>query len=162
MSAFQTDVKSKHMQSAGLAVGYRTRLKGAIVSPTTSTVTHAIFLNNTPKAGTYTRENNTLTVTIANHKLTTGDRIWLEFLTGGAVSHTYVVTVVDANVFMVTTSSSGTISSGAVNMYSDTLLEVDAASQTALNVLIPGEGLLSEQGIYAGIPIDVYVTIFYG
>lgn len=158
----QTDVKSKHIQTPELAVGYRTRLKGAVISPTTTAVTHAILLNNVYTSGTYTRATNTLTVTIANHGLTTGNRVWLTFLTGGALSYTYVVTVTNANVFTVTTTAAGTITDGAVNLYADVLLEVDAGSDTSFNVVIPGEGILASAGIYAGLPTDVYVTIFYG
>ena len=47
-------------------------------------------------------------------------------------------------------------------MYSDILLEVDTFNATAFNVLIPGEGILAQDGIYVGLVSSVTATIFYG
>ena len=163
----QFDVKSAHMTSTGVAVNYRTRIKGAIVSANTSAATrNTVFANNVTQTGTYGRSTNTVTVTITNHGLTSGDRVWLDFSagTGGtATDNVYAVTVSDANTFTVTDSASGTITgSPAVVMYADLLLEADSYNATAFNVIIPGEGILAENGIFVGLVANVTTTVFYG
>jgi len=163
----QFDVKSKHMSSTGVAVNYRTRLKGAVVSANTSAATrNTVFANNVTQTGTYGRSTNTVTVTITNHGLTSGDRVWLDFFagTGGtATDNIYSVTVSDANTFTVTDSASGTITgSPAVSMYADILMEADSYNATAFPVVIPGEGILAKDGIFVGLVANVTTTLFYG
>jgi hypothetical protein len=163
----QYDVKSKHMTSSGVAVNYRTRLKGAVVSANTSAATrNTVFANNVTQTGTYGRSTNTVTVTITNHGLTSGDRVWLDFSagTGGtATDNVYTVTVSDANTFTVTDSASGTITgSPAVSMYADILLEADSYNPTAFPVVVPGEGILAKDGIFVGLVANVTTTLFYG
>ena len=163
----QTDVKSSHATTSGVVVNYRTRLKGAVVSANASAATrHAIFANNVTQTGTYGRATTTVTVTIANHGLTTGDRVWLVFSagTGGtATTNVYSVTVTNDNVFTVTDTATGSITgSPAVTMYADILLEADSYNPTAFNVVIPGEGILAENGIYVGLVANVTASVFYG
>ena len=163
----QYDVKSAHMVSTGVAVNYRTRIKGAIVSANASAATrNTVFANNVTQTGTYGRSTNTVTVTITNHGLTSGDRVWLDFSagTGGtATDNVYSVTVSDANTFTVTDSATGSITgSPAVVMYADLLLEADSYNPTAFNVIIPGEGILAENGIFVGLVANVTTTVFYG
>lgn len=163
----QTDVKSAHATTSGVVVSYRTRLKGAIISiNTTAASRNVIFANNTTQSGTYGRAATTVTVTITNHGLTTGDRVWLDFSagTGGtATDNVYSVTVSDANTFTVTDSATGSITgSPAVVMYADILMEADAYNPTAYGVLVPGEGILASSGIYVGLVANVTATVFYG
>ncbi len=163
----QYDVKSVHMSATGVAVNYRTRIKGAIVSANASAATrNTVFANNTTQTGTYGRSTNTVTVTITDHGLTTGDRVWLDFSagTGGtATDNVYSVTVSDANTFTVTDSASGSITgSPAVAMYADLLLEADSYNPTAFNVIIPGEGIVAQDGIFVGLVSNVTATVFYG
>lgn len=163
----QTDVKSAHATTSGVVVSYRTRLKGAIISTnTTAASRNVIFANNTTQSGTYGRAATTVTVTITNHGLTTGDRVWLDFSagTGGtATDNVYSVTVSDANTFTVTDSATGSITgSPAVVMYADILMEADAYNPTAYGVLVPGEGILASSGIYVGLVANVTATVFYG
>jgi hypothetical protein len=84
--------------------------------------------------------------------------------TGGtATDNVYAVTVSDANTFTVTDSATGTITgSPAVSMYADLLLEADSYNPTAFNVIIPGEGILAEDGIFVGLVTNVTATVFYG
>jgi len=157
----QYDVKSAHAQSSKVVVNYRTRLKSVIVSPTTASQKNVAFANNVTKTGTYNIPGSTTcTVTITNHGLATGDRVWLDFTSGTAVDNVYVVTVTTANAFEVTTASLTT--SGNVTMYSDILLEVDTFNATAFNVLIPGEGILAQNGIYVGLVANVSTSVIYG
>jgi hypothetical protein len=42
-------------------------------------------------------------------------------------------------------------------------MELDCSSATAFYTMIPGEGILAEQGIYVGLPsATVTTTLFYG
>jgi hypothetical protein len=163
----QYDVKSKHMSATGVAVNYRTRLKGAVVSANTSAATrNTVFANNVSQAGTYGRSTNTVTVTIVNHGLSNGDRVWLDFSagTGGtATDNIYAVTVTGTDTFTVTDSASGSITgSPAVSMYADILMEADSYNATAFPVVVPGEGILATNGIFVGLVANVTTTVFYG
>ena len=158
----QYDVKSAHATTAGLVVDYRTRLKGAIISANASAAArNTIFADNVTQSGTYNiPTSTTCTVTIANHGLATGDRVWLNFTSGTAVDNIYSVTVTGDNTFTITTALLTT--SGNVTMYANILLEVDSYNPTAFNVIIPGEGILAPTGIFVGLVANVTATVFYG
>ena len=160
--AMQYDVKSVHNTVSGLAVGYRTRLKGVLISPSTAVTFNTAFCNNVSQSGTYNIPGSTTcTVTIANHGLTTGDRVYLDFTTGTAQDQTYVVTVTGPSAFTVTTASLTT--SGNVTMYPEILAEFDCSNGTAFYTLIPGEGILAQDGIFVGIPnVAITTTLFHG
>ena len=68
--------------------------------------------------------------------------------------------LVDVTPFTVTVASATT--NGNVTMYASILVELDCSSATAFYTLIPGEGILAEQGIYVGLPASVTTTLFYG
>jgi hypothetical protein len=158
----QSDVNSKHATASGVVVNYRTRLKGAVVSANTTAATrHAIFANNSTQTGTYDIPGSTTcTVTITNHGLTTGDRVWLDFTSGTGPDNVYSVTVTGANTFTVTTTSLTT--SGNVTMYADILMEIDTYNQTAFTVNVPGQGIIAKDGIYVGLVANITATVFYG
>jgi hypothetical protein len=155
----QYDVKSKHMSASGVAVNYRTRLKCVIVSANASAAArNTIFADNVPQLGTYSITATTMTVTVAN-TLAAGDRVWLDFTSGTGVDDAYVVLTAGASSFTVTTAATGT---GNVTMYSSILMEADSYNPTAYSVLIPGEGILADNGIYVGLVTSVTATVFYG
>jgi hypothetical protein len=158
----QYDVKSEHLTGSGVAVSYRTRLKGAVMSPNSTAAKNAIFANNVAQNGTYNIPGSTVcTVTITNHGLSNGARIWVDFTSGsGTTDNVYVVANASANTFTVTTASLTT--SGNVSVYSDVLMEVDCYNPTSFNVIVPGEGILATNGIYVGVPANVTATVFYG
>lgn len=159
--AMQYDVKSYHNTASGLAVSYRTRLKGVVISPTTSVTANTTIVDNLAQTGTYdVPGTTTCTVTIANHGLTTGQRVYLDFTSGTATDNTFDVTVVDANSFTVTVTSATT--SGNVTLYAEILTELDCSTGTSFYTLIPGEGVLAETGIRVFLPANVTSTIFYG
>ncbi len=162
MGTMQYDVRSVHNTVSGVAVGYRTRLKGVLISPSTSVTFNTIFCNNVSKSGTYDIPGSTTcTVTIANHGLTTGDRVYLDFTTGTAQDDAYTVTVTSPSAFTVTTASLTT--NGNVTMYPEILAEFDCSNGTAFYTLIPGEGILAQDGIFVGIPsASITTTLFYG
>ena len=158
----QYDVKSKHMSASGVAVNYRTRLKAAVISANaTAADRNVVFANNSSLTGTYNIPGSTVcTVTITAHGLATGDRVWLNFTSGTAVDNVYVVTVTSTSAFTVTTASLTT--SGNVTMYGTLLMEADSYNSTAYQVLIPGEGILADNGIYVGLVANLTTTVFYG
>ena len=158
----QSDVSSEHMTATGVAVSYRTRLKGAVISANTTAATrNVIFANNSTLTGTYNIPGSTTcTVTITNHGLATGDRVWLDFTTGTATDNVYVVTVTGDNTFTVTTASLTT--SGNVTMYKKILMEADAYNPTAFSINVPGQGILATDGIYVALPANVTATVFFG
>ena len=158
----QYDVKSYHNTVSGVAVNYRARLKGVLISPSTAVTYNTSFCNNVSLSGTYdVPGSTTCTVTIANHGLSNGDRVYLNFTSGTAQDEAYTVANVATNTFTVTVASATT--SGNVTMYPDILAEFDCSNGTSFYTLIPGEGVLAPNGIYVGIPnAAITTTIFYG
>ena len=158
----QYDVKSYHNTVSGVAVPYRTRLKGVLVSPTTSVAFNTVIVDDVAQTGTYdVPGSTTCTVTITAHGLTTGDRVYLNFTSGTATDNSYVVTVLTTDTFTVTVTSATT--SGNVTMYAKILTEIDCSNGTSFYTLIPGEGVLATTGIRVFLPsADVTSTIFYG
>jgi hypothetical protein len=158
----QYDVKSYHNTVSGVAVNYRTRLKGVLISPSTSVTYNTSFCDNVSSSGTYNVPGSTTcTVTIANHGLANGNRVYLDFTSGTAQPEAYTVANVATNTFTVTVASATT--SGNVTMYPTILAEFDCSSGTSFYTLIPGEGLLAPNGIYVGIPnVAITTTLFYG
>jgi hypothetical protein len=158
----QYDVKSVHMSASGVAVGYRTRLKGVLMSPSESQTLNVAFCDNISVSGTYDVPGSTVcTVTIANHGLSNGDRVYLNFTSGSSSDNTFTVSNVATSTFTVAVASATT--SGNVTMYAAILAELDCSSATAFYTMIPGEGILAEQGIYVGLPsATVTTTLFYG
>ena len=155
----QYDVKSKHMSASGVAYGSRTRLKGAILSANAAAAArNVLFMDNDSQAGTYSIASTTLTVTVAN-SLVAGDRVFLDFTSGTAADGAYTVLTANATTFTVTTAASGT---GNVTVYMTVLLEADSYNAVAYSILVPGEGILAENGIYVGLPANITATVFYG
>ena len=160
--SMQTDVKSYHNTESGVAYAGRTRLKGVLISPSTSVTYNTSFCDNTSKSGTYNVPGSTVcTVTIANHGLSNGDRVYLNFTSGTAQDEAYTVANVATNTFTVTVASATT--SGNVTMYPTILAEFDCSNGTSFYTLIPGEGIVAPNGIFVGIPnAAITTTIFYG
>ena len=159
----QYDVKSYHNSVSGVAVPYRTRLKGIVISPSTSVTHNAVVSNNVSQSGTYNIPGTTTcTITIAGHGVVLGSRVWLTFTSGSALNDAYTVTAVTQNTFTVTTGVLTT--SGNVTVYNQILAEFDCATGTSFYTLIPGEGIMALDGIYVGLPSASAVTstIFYG
>jgi hypothetical protein len=154
----QSDVKSQHAAASGLMVGQRTRLKGATIFPFSGATGYSAFVENTSIAGAYTRSTTTATVTATAHGLSTGQWVYLDW---DLADNPYQVTVTDANVFTVTVADSGA-ASGSVTVYNKMLLQADASNATAFTMVIPGQGILAEQGIRVFLGANIHCTIFYG
>jgi hypothetical protein len=157
----QYDVKSAHQSASGTAVSYATRLKGITVTSGTASARNIGIADPTvSKSGTYSQTTTTITVTIAGHSLTSGQRVFLDFTTGTSRDAVFEVTVTNANVFTVTSTTAST--SGNVTMYTTILLELDTFNTVGLPVQIPGEGINCPNGIYVGLGNSVTATIYYG
>ena len=161
----QTDVNSTHIMTStsGLVFGGRTRLKGAVVSNTTSgTPANVAFANNVNvTGGTYSVTSTTCTVTVsAGHGLVSGNRVLLVFTTGGANTSPYTVTVSSSTVFTVTVATGS--QSGNVTIYPTILMEVDITNSVPVSITVPGEGIVFPNGIYCGVPTNIAATVFYG
>ena len=160
----QTDVKSSHITAgaSGVVNTIRTRLKGAVVSNTTSgTPANILFANNVALSGTYSISTTTVTVTVAGgHGLASGARVFLDYTSGNGTDNIYAITVTGSTTFTATVpSSSGT---GNVSVYAQALMEIDITNSVPVCVNIPGEGIIAENGIYVGTPANIAATVFYG
>ena len=157
----QYDVKAIHQSASGTAVSYATRLKGITVTSGTASARNIGIADPTvSKSGTYSQTTTTITVTITAHGLVNGQRVFLDFTTGTSRDAVFTVTVTDANVFTVTSTTAST--SGNVTMYTTILLELDTFNTVGLPVQIPGEGIYCPNGIYVGLGNSVTATIYYG
>ena len=157
----QYDVKSAHQTASGTAVSYSTRLKSITVTSGTASARNIGIADPTvSKSGTYSQTTTTITVTIAGHGLVNGQRVFLDFTTGTSRDAVFEVTVTNANVFTVTSTTAST--SGNVTMYTTILLELDTFNTVGLPVQIPGEGIYCPNGIYVGLGNSVTATIYYG
>jgi hypothetical protein len=155
----QTDVKSKHAGTSGLMVAGRTRLKGAVMFPLTGVTDYAVFVDNVSITGTYARVTTTATITAANHGLSAGDWVYLDW---DLADNPYQVqTVTNANVFTVTVANSGA-ASGSVIVWNEVLLQADASNATAYTIVVPGEGIIAYNGIRIFLPANFHATVFYG
>ena len=158
----QTDVKSYHASASGVATTNPVRLKNVLVTTgTVSARNMAVADPATSQSGTWSRTGTLVTVTINNNGLTNGQRVFLDVAAGTTMRDgVYEVANVATNTFTVTVGSATT--NGNVTMYAVVLAEFDSSNATSFYTLIPGEGILAEEGIYVGVPADVTTTLFYG
>lgn len=165
----QYDVKSAHLNVSGQLVVGRARLKG-LISMGTATAGTVNFWDTTtaPVTVAYGRSGTLVTVTLAAHGLTTGDVVGLTFGVDGssraATNGNYVVTVVNSSTYTVTDINSGTVStSTAASQGTKWMASFDTnTGSDVTTLLIPGEGILAQTGIYAQLANQTGITIFYG
>jgi len=167
---FQFDVKQAHINVSGFLVTGRTRVKA--ISFTGSATAGYVSLFDTSTApvttATYGRSGTTVTISSTGHGLSTGDAIGVDFGagTGGtATNGNYVVTVTNANTFTITDINSGSITAGASMVYAGRwLMTFDVAAGDNFNnvSLIPGDGVVAYNGVYAQLSNLAATNIFYG
>ena len=167
----QYDVKQGHLNESGFFVLGRNRVKGVsyfggggtlvLFDTTSAPVTSSV---------TYARSATTVTVTKTAHGLATGDVVGIHFDSNTGVSATdgnYSITRVDANSFTLTDINSGTITSTAaiyvsgVNRWLLTY-ETHSTDEFQNSPIIPGEGVLVVNGIYAYMSAIDSAQIYYG
>ena len=167
----QYDVKQGHLNESGFFVLGRNRVKGVsyfggggtlvlfdtTVAPVTSSVTYA-------------RTGTLVTVSKTSHGLATGDLVGIHFDSNSGVSATdgnYSITRVDANSFTVNDINTGSITSTAalyvsgVNRWLLTY-ETHASDEFQNSPIIPGEGVLAVNGVYAYMSGIDSTQIYYG
>jgi hypothetical protein len=169
--AMQYDVKQGHLNESGFFVLGRNRIKAisyfgggatlvlfdTTVVPVTSSVTYA-------------RTGTLVTVSKTSHGLATGDVVGIHFDSNSGVSATdgnYSITRVDANSFTLNDINTGSITSTAalyvsgVNRWLLTY-ETHASDDFQNSPIIPGEGVLATNGIYAYMSSMDSAQIYYG
>jgi hypothetical protein len=166
----QTDVKAGHLNNSGFVLLGRTRLKGVSVVGTATAGTLDIFDTTVAPVttGTYGRTGNLVTVTSTSHGLSTGDMVGMAFATASGSSATngnYTITRTGANTFTFTDINSGTIASSTAMAYSTRWLnsyDIGAGDLFGNFSLIPGEGILVQNGIYMIMSNITSANIYYG
>ena len=169
--AMQYDVKQGHLNESGFFVLGRNRVKGVsffggsgtlvlfdtTVAPVTSSVTYA-------------RTGTLVTVSKTAHGLVTGDMVGIHFASNAGASATdgnYSITRVDANSFTLNDINTGSITSTAalyvsgVNRWLLTY-ETHSSDEFQNSPIIPGEGVLAQNGIYAYMNAIDAAQIYYG
>jgi len=166
----QTNVQQAHLNASGFMVLGRNRVRG--ISFTGSATAGYVTLFDTTVApvttATYGRSGTTITVSSTAHGLVTGQVIGIDFAagTGGtATNGNYPVTVTNANTFTITDINSGSITAGAAMVYASRwLMTYDVVAGDYFNnaPIIPEDGVLAVNGIYAQISNLAGVNIYYG
>jgi hypothetical protein len=166
----QTNVQQAHLNASGFMVLGRNRVRG--ISFTGTATAGYVTLFDTTVApvttATYGRSGTTITVSSTAHGLVTGQVIGIDFAagTGGtATNGNYPVTVTNANTFTITDINSGSITAGAAMVYASRwLMTYDVVAGDYFNnaPIIPEDGVLAVNGIYAQISNLAGVNIYYG
>ena len=165
----QYDVKASHLSGTGLMVSGRVRLKNLIYLGTGTAGGIDLFDTLTaPVAATYARSGYTVTVTSTAHGLVTGQNIGITFSAASSVSATagnYIVTKLTADTFTITDINTGTIAGGTACIFSTGKWLGGYNTSTGVQpfqVIVPGEGVLAQTGIYAVVTNIVFQTVTYG
>jgi hypothetical protein len=168
----QTDVKQAHLNQSGFFVLGRNRVKGvsfyggsgtlvlfdSTVAPVTSSVSYA-------------RTGTLVTVTKTAHGLSTGAVVGIHFNTGSGGSATdgnYTITRTGADTFTLTDINTGNITGTPAALYVSGVnrwlltYETHSSDEFQNAPLIPGEGVLAVNGIYAYMSAIDAAQIYYG
>jgi hypothetical protein len=168
----QYDIKQAHINQSGLLVTQRTRVKAFAFVGSATAGQFVLFDTTTAPVSssvTYGRSGNTITVSKTAHGLLAGQTIGIDFDvgTGGAATPgNYTIATASANSFTITDINSGTITGTPAAVYSTGgwLMTLDVAAGDTYNnsQLLPGEGILAKNGVYAYMVNVVAVSVFYG
>ena len=170
----QTDVLAGHLDVSGFIVQpgrYRVKQVTYQGSGGGAGVVEIFDTAVAPTTATYGRSGALVTVTKSSHGLSTGNRVGIGFSAAGGASGTdgnYSITRVDANSFTIDDPNTGTVTPGTACRYVNSgarwlvSFSTVTSQTTPVAILIPGEGILAAQGIYASITNTSFVTVFYG
>ena len=170
----QYDVKQGHLNQSGFFVLGRNRVKGISWYGAGSDGTLVLFdTTSAPVTSsvTYGRSGTTITVTKTSHGLSTGNVIGIHFAEASNVSATdgnYAITVTDANTFTITDINTGTVATSTAAAYVSgggrwlLTYENDSTDTFSNAPLIPGEGVVAVNGIYAYMTNIGAAQIYYG
>jgi hypothetical protein len=170
--AMQYDVKQGHLNESGFFVLGRNRVKAVSFFGGSGTL---VLFDTTvvpvTSSVTYERAGALVTVTKTAHGLVTGDIVGIHFNSLSNVSATdgnYSITRTSADEFTLTDINSGTIADTATALYvtgSNRWLltyETHSSDEFQNAPLIPGEGVLAANGIYAYMNNIDAAQIYYG
>lgn len=105
------------------------------------------------RVGSYSQTGNTITVTITDHRLSSGETVTLDFIDGTAVDGTYPITVTSVNTFTVTSpvtaSTSGTVGLD-LRGFNATNVECTVIDPTTFTYFSPGFALTSAVSFSSG------------
>jgi hypothetical protein len=163
--AMQYDIKAAHLNATGIAYLGRTRLKGLLtVGGTSAGVVNLWDSTAAALGGTYSRTGNTVTVTVTSHNLANGQAFGFAASTGNASSGNFTVaSVANANAFTFTDIFNSGSTTGNCGINTRWLMSFDTANnQAETYLLLPGEGILAENGISVGLANQTSMTVFYG
>ena len=167
----QYDVKQGHLNQSGFFVLSRNRVKGVsfyggggtlvLFDTTTAPVTSSV---------TYARTGTVVTVTKTAHGLSTGNVVGIHFASNTGVSATdgnYTITKTGADTFTLNDINTGNITSTAALYVSGAnrwlmTYETHSTDEFQNSPLIPGEGVLALNGIYAYLSDIDGAQVYYG
>ena len=167
----QYDVKQGHLNQSGFFVLSRNRVKGVsfyggggtlvLFDTTTAPVTSSV---------TYARTGTVVTVTKTAHGLSTGNVVGIHFASNAGVSATdgnYTITKTGADTFTLNDINTGNITSTAALYVSGAnrwlmTYETHSTDEFQNAPLIPGEGVLAVNGIYAYMSGIDGAQVYYG
>jgi hypothetical protein len=168
----QYDVKQGHLNQSGFFVLGRNRVKGVsfyggggtlvLFDTTTAPVTSSV---------TYGRSGTTVTIAKTAHGLSTGDVVGIHFASGSggaATDGNYSITRTTADAFTLQDINTGTITGSPAALYVSRAnrwlltYETQASDEFQNSPLIPGEGVLATNGIYAYMSGIDAAQIYYG
>jgi hypothetical protein len=170
----QYDVKQGHLNQSGFFVLGRNRVKGVSWYGSGTDGTLVLFDTTTApvtSSVTYERAGTLVTVTKTAHGLNTGDVVGIHFNSASGVAATdgnYPITRLTANTFTLTDINSGTVANTATAAYVTNAnrwlltYENDATDTFSNAPIIPGEGVLVNNGIYALMTNLGAAQIYYG
>jgi hypothetical protein len=168
----QTDVKQAHLNQSGFFVLGRNRVKGVsfyggsgtlvLFDSTTAPVTSSV---------SYARTGTLVTVTKTAHGLSTGAVVGIHFDAGSggaATDGNYTITRTGADTFTLTDINTGNITGTPAAIYVSganrwlLTYETHSSDEFQNAPLIPGEGVLAVNGIYAYMSAIDAAQIYYG
>jgi hypothetical protein len=168
----QYDVKQGHLNESGFFVLGRNRVKAVSFFGGSGTL---VLFDTTvvPETSsvTYARTGALVTVTKTAHGLVTGDIVGIHFNSLSNVSATdgnYTITRTSADEFTLNDINTGSIADTATALYvtgSNRWLltyETHSSDEFQNAPLIPGEGVLAANGIYAYMNAIDAAQIYYG
>jgi hypothetical protein len=161
----QYDVKAAHLNASGVAYLGRVRLKSLLTVGSATAGTVNIWDSTVAaKAGTYSRTGNTVTVTVTSHGLGNGQAFGFAANDGAASSGNFTVaSVANVNAFTFTDTLNSGSTTGNCGVNTRFMMAFDTANNSAETyLLIPGEGILAENGIVVGMNNQTSLTVFYG
>ena len=170
----QYDVKQGHLNQSGFFVLGRNRIKGVSWYGLGSDGALVLFDTTVAPVSvgvTYGRTGNLVTVTKTAHGLNTGDIVGIHFNTASNVAATdgnYSITRTGADTFTLNDINSGTVATSATAVYVTGVnrwlmtYENDATDTFSNAPVIPGEGVLAVNGVYAYMNNLGASQIYYG